>query len=371
MINKILLENFKAFRHAEIVIKPITILVGPNNGGKSSILQSIRLIQQTLRGSGTEVLDFRGLFSSGNFETIVHQNSKNEGMRFKFDFENEKYFDVKINKDQGKLFIENFSCNAGEFEYSLEDLIKIKDNIEGQFEFYKSRKIEFRPMEYANFVKVSNIKPLFYRDSFFLKIRPSIKDTLFESKLIKKLIVATKEDDNARVDFLKFLNKLYNLERMSSDFYQKIKQEFENVMYIGPIRATAYSSYEKMVFHDVGMTGEHAVHILANNPNVQAEVEKYLKSMDILNSLEIENFKKQKNFEVKIKTKITDRGVNLTDVGCGTTQILPIIVQSLIAQKESLTLIEQPEIHLHPKVQAELANLFINVATKAVSPNNY
>lgn len=76
LIEKITLDNFKAFEHAEFEIKPITILVGPNNGGKSSLMQSIGLIQQTLRGSGAEILKFKDFIDLGDFDTAIHQNYK-------------------------------------------------------------------------------------------------------------------------------------------------------------------------------------------------------------------------------------------------------------------------------------------------------
>ena len=55
---------------------------------------------------------------------------------------------------------------------------------------------------------------------------------------------------------------------------------------------------------------------------------------------------------------------DVADIGCGTSQILPIVVQSLMPSKESLIIIEQPEVHLHPKVQADLADFFVNFASK-------
>jgi predicted ATPase len=53
--------------------------------------------------------------------------------------------------------------------------------------------------------------------------------------------------------------------------------------------------------------------------------------------------------------------LDITDVGFGLSQILPVIVQGFLAAPNSLTLIEQPEIHLHPRMQAELADLFIDM----------
>ena len=53
--------------------------------------------------------------------------------------------------------------------------------------------------------------------------------------------------------------------------------------------------------------------------------------------------------------------LDIPDVGFGISQILPIIVQGFLAGSDSLTIIEQPEIHLHPKMQADLANLFSDI----------
>jgi len=358
-----LLENFKAFKKAEIEIKPITLLVGPNNGGKTSILQSIRLIQQTLRGSGVEVLNFRDLLNLGDFDTVLHQNSKEKEIRFKIDLENGKYFDVTIfkkHKKQGQLFVKKFSCNNGEFEYFLDGLIESNE----KYDSYKFKKIKFQPERYDDILKSSNITPVFSRDSFFIKIRPAIEDIILESEALKGLIESSMEDKEAKSQLIIFFTQLYNLERMTNDFYKNIKQNFENIKYIGPIRATADRSYEKKKYDDVGLTGEHAVQVLANNIKLQKDVEEHLKNMEIVNSLEVGYFGNQQNLELKIKTKITENGVNFADTGCGTAQMLPIIIQSLISKKNSLTLIEQPEVHLHPKVQADLADFFISIASE-------
>jgi predicted ATPase len=63
----------------------------------------------------------------------------------------------------------------------------------------------------------------------------------------------------------------------------------------------------------------------------------------------------------KLKVKQYSLDLDITDVGFGISQILPIIVQGFWSVKNSLTMIEQPEIHLHPKMQADLADLFIDI----------
>ena len=53
-----------------------------------------------------------------------------------------------------------------------------------------------------------------------------------------------------------------------------------------------------------------------------------------------------------------DQRISITDVGYGVGQVLPVILTSMLLTN-SLIIIEQPELHLHPKLQANLANLFI------------
>jgi predicted ATPase len=53
---------------------------------------------------------------------------------------------------------------------------------------------------------------------------------------------------------------------------------------------------------------------------------------------------------------------NIREVGFGLTQMLPIIAQAVLAKPGDTLIIEQPELHLHPRAQAELADLFIAMA---------
>jgi predicted ATPase len=79
----------------------------------------------------------------------------------------------------------------------------------------------------------------------------------------------------------------------------------------------------------------------------------------------IESFRVQpiaegrKEYEVLLKTRRGSDEVNLADVGFGISQVLPVLVQCFYAPANSILILEQPEIHLHPRVQASLADLFI------------
>jgi predicted ATPase len=61
--------------------------------------------------------------------------------------------------------------------------------------------------------------------------------------------------------------------------------------------------------------------------------------------------------------------VNLAHVGYGVSQSLPVIVESVLAPKSKTLLLQQPEVHLHPRAQAALGSLFADLAKSG--PNNF
>ena len=173
MIKKIILENYKPFDKAEIEIKPITVLVGPNSGGKSSLMQPFNLIKQTFLGNVNEVLKLKNPIDFGDFDELLHQNSNDKFIRFRFDFEKNVYIDIKFVEENGKIFVKEFSCNNGTFEYTIAGTIKKIQNKKG-IEYYKAEKFKIK----SNIFQRDNIKylipnlnPSFYKDHFFFKIR--------------------------------------------------------------------------------------------------------------------------------------------------------------------------------------------------------
>ncbi len=109
--------------------------------------------------------------------------------------------------------------------------------------------------------------------------------------------------------------------------------------------------------------GGNAPNMIEAYPKLKEKIQDVLKKLEIANTLEISKFEQQKIFEFKLKTGITNNALNFADLSCGTSQILPLLVQilfhSLYLQDKSMIIIEQPEVHLHPKVQADFASFLV------------
>ena len=114
----------------------------------------------------------------------------------------------------------------------------------------------------------------------------------------------------------------------------------------------------------VGYQGDLLPDLLLRRPELVEETNKWLKQLDMGYELEVKPVGTDSGdlFEVRlIDTRRNDRvSVALPDVGFGVSQLLPFIVQSLVSEKRIIS-IEQPEVHVHPRLQADLGDLLAAV----------
>jgi len=146
------------------------------------------------------------------------------------------------------------------------------------------------------------------------------------------------------------------------------EQFLKNITYIAPLRKYPQRYYmdSGRYAQHVGIFGEMAPDILLYDNDLVLKVNRELDRFGANYELRIFRVQSEKHeisgfFHLQFLNKSTGVPSSLRDVGFGFSQVLPIIVQSLIS-KQNILLIEQPELHLHPALQAELGDLFINSA---------
>ena len=175
-----------------------------------------------------------------------------------------------------------------------------------------------------------------------------------------------------------FLKQLSDIEERLDDigtkftnFEMNIDNFFENLYYIGPLRnfPQRYYPISGEVASDVGFKGEFTPHILKESSekeekdNLLDKINVWLNKFEMASHIKIKEYKEIQEFiSLMFYEFYSGLRVNLTDMGVGTSQVLPIIIEGFIIEKDSLFLVEQPEIHLHPKAQAILGDLFIELA---------
>ena len=111
---------------------------------------------------------------------------------------------------------------------------------------------------------------------------------------------------------------------------------------------------------DVGHRGDLLPDLLFRRPKLVREANKWLRLLGIGYELEVKSVgdRSRDLFEIRLIDNRRKESVNvaLPDVGFGISQLLPFVVQSLVS-KEQIISIEQPEVHVHPRLQADLGDL--------------
>jgi len=161
--------------------------------------------------------------------------------------------------------------------------------------------------------------------------------------------------------------KIFGL-KLNEIVFKEIKNMFESlhggINYTAPIRSFPERYYasdkvENISSHD-NFIGKNVPEILYETKDLLGNVNNWFKKLDIPYTLDISCHSVSDELKIYLTKIENQQGISVTpvDVGFGISQILPIIINSLSCMQMTL-LMEQPEIHLHPKLQTELGDLLI------------
>ena len=113
---------------------------------------------------------------------------------------------------------------------------------------------------------------------------------------------------------------------------------------------------------DVGYEGQLLPDLLFRKRQLREQTNEWLRRLDIGYEIKVRRLGGPASdlFELRLldSRRKTAVDVGLPDVGFGISQILPLVVQSLAASDQIIS-VEQPEVHIHPRLQADLGDLFV------------
>lgn len=355
MFESLRVKNFRSIRDSgEIKLSDLNVFVGPNNSGKSSILYALMMIKMTMESKNEDMALITSTpeLDLGSYLDLIRDSNIERRLMLKF----------TLNAPD---ILKPFTIFA---EYGREKY-KNYANLQAEFCFDKAR----NRIDVVSFIgkdaSGNNIMSVRRTDDKKWRISgPSGRllkhmDIKFINFIPRVIPFGTKPKVELAIQVVAWSNA--SMIRIG-----ELSEVLERLRYVAPIRERIprYSIVGTMVYSELTPSGQNLMRVLSSSDIISTRGKA---AIDELNYWLSRKFKLLKNVELinidkagTVKTLIADepRGsekINLASMGCGISQLVPVVVQTVLLPKSGCLLVEQPEIHLHPSAQADLADLFI------------
>lgn len=409
MLTSITIENFKGIKGpVTIPIRPLTIMFGKNSAGKSTVIQALHYAREALLNNNPNA-DLSELGGSsvdlGGFESIVYSHDTSRKIRIRFDMDiKEEMYDLDEKMDPYEVDPENpddrlnldeiasleFTVSWSEarqtaivtrYETSLfgvpAELIETTPDGRDSQRFFNSNHIFFRyPITrksetdapvWLGYIPVES-SPMLIPPYGSPGMLPNDFDHYVSDEKIADLLIAPHK---ILVDLLSELRYIGPIREMPSrnfspNYTEKVGDWASG---IAAWRRLALADDEDDIIRQtsevLGSDGLKTGYILKQEQFREVPSDSRL-SNALINGDTFENIddtsKELRKYPIRRRLSIVDErsGLKFTpnDIGIGISQVIPVVVAALDA-RSMIVSFEQPELHLHPAVQAELGDLMI------------
>ncbi len=368
MLTRLRLKNFKSWQDTQdIALRPITGFFGANSSGKSGLIHSLLLLKQTADSADRGIVfDFGGVASRidlGDFVSVLHGHDTGNSLGISLDWRSNKQIklrdtytrrDIAGSNQVGFHVFSRTEGTGGDARPVVEKMAYTVGGVDFGLRHEQNGKYQY---------------DLFSESEEFRFVRYQGRPWNFDSPV-------------KCYGFPEKVRLYYQNAGFLSDLEFELEQRLQNTFYLGPLRAFPQRLYRWSGGHplDMGEAGEAVVDALLASrqkgekislgkgkprPSLEQYVAQWLKTLGLIHDFRVVSVAKDTGlFEVRVKKSKQAPEVLITDVGFGVSQILPALVLCFYVPEGSSVILEQPEIHLHPSVQAGLADVFIDAWKK-------
>jgi len=414
------LLNFMAFEDTGwIDLKPITLLFGRNSSGKSAIIRALRLLKQSLQAdlkTGPLVFQSRAGLDQGAFENTVHLMNKDEKRYIVFSFRcslagkqseyEVEWFKEKINTLRKKQNIDELvpydltgewpnwldvhigfaDIGTGSGAKREEKIVPALLRIESPWSIAEEQRypttvfaieklqekvLDKKTKEYIDGpAKKLGVNWFFWSDIIRQRGWPDLRLEQGETgfwPLLRPSVGATAAASSA--------TEFEIVNNITTSLRKDIEHFFKSIVYLGPLRPEARRIYhlEHLEAMEWEQMGRGALADYVSNkidaPELDA-LNEWVRKLEFgfaVSSPQSSLIKELAAlFVIEIIENEAGFRVNLADVGSGVAQVLPVVMQGLLAKPGTMIIVEQPELHLHPSAQAVLADVLIKKSHEGV-----
>lgn len=350
MFSKLRLRNFKAWKGDHTVeLRPLTLVLGVNSAGKSSLLQPLLLLKQTVESPDRlQALNLGGqpgdLLDLGSYRGIVAGH------------------DPDARPDAGL----GFRLTFGPVTAGLQPNRKTFASVEYEVDYGVDMGVPFvERMVYITddgYYSAAHLEGGRYRLSAPKLEAPDDIRTL-----------RTHEPERSVGFSLDAIRALGDEGPVAQDLALALTQELRQLAYLGPHRVVPgrFHSWTGRSPGHVGATGEHAVSALIGNlvgrhadaserGRLLKEVSSWFQRLGVAERLDVISGDGGHQYQVVVANHRHEE--NLLDVGFGVSQVLPVVTVACLAPRGSTVILSDPELHLHPLAQSVLGDLLVSAA---------
>ena len=365
-ITNFTLETVHCFEDEQTLrIRPITLLVGENSTGKSTVLGCYNALAQFLGTGFLNVSMLNNLdfdvepYQMGVFSNIVRKIPKKSNEKFVLGI---KYANGNHSMSCKCVFTakeEGAKSSVSKIIYAFHTGESITLNFDGYPPNKSSTASEFSRQTPSK-VHVQQDK-----NNFVVWIM--LKDEHWVSSFANLSGLFRDPKDNATKNILKVLD-----EKEDIVFNMIMLLRAEKIANMAPVRSKPKRNYDPAHAMITSEGDETLISLMQlkrkKDPKwdfLRDGLRKFGADSGMFKDINISPLGKSVSDPSQIQIKIGTHGVNIIDVGYGVSQLLPILVSMIAAtkiKKFSRFLVQQPEVHLHPKAQAELASLLVEFA---------
>ncbi len=375
-VDNIRLKNFKCFEEASVDLSKITLITGENSSGKSSLLYSILGAIQ----SNEFPFNFspNGKFiNMGDYTDIVHSHDKKKWIEIGFDIKSPKKSKDIIYRFDSKWSINNERNLPKLRDLSFSDDDKTISISKGKGKRKYTFTYTYNPIENEKSALNHDEKIFSSLVNSLSDIFKDEKDNIFSDKDVQKHLndfssvkerISFKVDDLGQID-----NSLkFNGDFISFQFYNKLLSVFnefeQDINFISSFRSFPERTYYETSKTNlkVSRSGDNYVDQIllweSNRDHLYEELNDNLQSLKLVHRVN-SNSLDGARFELQVINKKDGIQSSINDVGFGVSQFLPILVADLQMKSKGTLFVAQPEIHLHPSIQANFGDYLAKSVT--------
>lgn len=348
LIEQIQVKGYKSLVDATLHVRPLTLLAGTNSSGKSSIMQPLLLIKQTMEApyqpAGALVLGGAHVQA----ETARELVSKVEKSAMGFQLA------VVGQEGEKKSLMQTAFI---ELQYQLDGhAFKIAKQKAGK----GGKEVELFPTQ----------------------AWVAVKQQLITQSLLTK---QSSDSNKGIVESINGFLRIYFLSQSgtilaNASASSALESSLSSLMHIPGLRGSPQRTYAVTTFQnqirgtfDLYAAGTISQWQQQSNTGALAQLNDSLQRLGLTNSVtakvknanEVELSVNRLPAASKAKPRKADM-VNIADVGIGVSQVLPILVALIAAQEGQIVYVEQPELHLHPRAQVVMGELLAEAANRGV-----